>query len=128
MATDRLFTDRHRKNWAVVTLAIICLIFGLVILAGGLWLVFLGGSAYYALAGLGLVATGILLYQHRIEAVWVYLLTWIGTVIWAFWEVGTDWWAQVPRLVAPTLVLILVLLCIPALTRPTPTPRTRRAR
>ena len=35
----------------------------------------------------------------------------------AWWEVGSDWWAQVPRMVAPTLILVLVLLCIPALRR-----------
>lgn len=69
------------------------------------------------MAGLGLFVTGVLLNRYMMGAVWVYLAVWIGTVIWAWWEVGTDWWAQVPRLVAPTLILIFVLLCIPALSR-----------
>lgn len=118
MTTDKLFGRRQSRNWAVVTMAILCLLFGLVILVGGVWLLTLGGSAYYSLAGAGLIATAVLLHFNRMEAVWVYLAVWAGTVGWAFWEVGTDWWAQVPRLVAPTLFLILILLCIPALSRP----------
>src|SRR5690606_31653713 len=49
--------------------------------------------------------------------VWIYLVTFAGTLAWALWEVGFDGWAQVPRLVAPTVVLVLVLLCIPVLSR-----------
>ncbi|MDQ2704168.1 MAG: PQQ-binding-like beta-propeller repeat protein [Pseudomonadota bacterium] len=51
-------------------------------------------------------------------AVWVYLVTYIATLIWALWEAGLDPWAQVPRLVAPTIVLILVLTTLPALRGP----------
>ena len=107
---------RHR-NWAVTILGWVCVLLGLVLLAGGVWLIVLGGSWYYALAGIGLIATGLLLTRQHMAAVWVYLVTWLGTVAWAWWEVGADWWQQVPRLVAPTLILILVLLCLPALYR-----------
>jgi quinoprotein glucose dehydrogenase len=95
----------------------ICTIFGLVILAGGIWLMALGGSWYYALAGLGLIGTGGLLIRHRMEAVWLYLVVWLGTIGWAWWEVGADWWAELPRMLAPTLILVFVLVCIPALSR-----------
>lgn len=105
----------HSRNLGVLILGWVCVLFGVVILAGGIWLITLGGSWYYALAGIGLVATGLLLNRNRIEAVWVYVLTWVGTAAWAWWEVGADWWAQVPRMVAPTVILILVLICIPAL-------------
>lgn len=125
MANDAPFGRRRSRNWAVILMAILCVLFGLVLLAGGVWLLALGGSAYYALAGAGLVATGVLLHLGRMAAVWVYLAVWIGTVIWAFWEVGTDWWAQVPRLVAPTIFLILILLLIPVLSR---SPRHRERR
>lgn len=108
--------------WGVKILGWVNVILGAVIFAGGLWLIFLGGSWYYGLAGLGLLVTGIMLNRYMIEAVWVYLLVWLGTLIWAWWEVGADWWAQVPRLVAPTLILILVLACIPALSRRTAKP------
>jgi quinoprotein glucose dehydrogenase len=101
--------------WAVMVLAAIMVVFGLPIFAGGIWLIALGGSWYYALAGLGLLVSAWFLFRHAMLGVWIYLLTFVGTVIWALWERGFDGWAQVPRLVAPTVILILVLLAIPAL-------------
>jgi glucose dehydrogenase len=92
-----------------VLLAVVLTLFGLALFAGGVWLIFLGGSWYYALAGAGLLVTAWLLVTDTHDALPVYGLIWLATVIWAFWEVGTDWWAQVPRLVAPTVVLVLIL-------------------
>lgn len=103
--------------WGVKILGWISVLLGLVIFVGGAWLIFLGGSWYYGLAGFGLFLTGLMLNRYMIEAVAVYFAVWLGTAVWAWWEVGADWWAQVPRLVAPTLILLLVLLCIPALSR-----------
>jgi len=103
--------------WLTMVLGAILIIFGLPILGGGVWLITLGGTWYYAIAGLGLVVSGGLMIARSMAAVWIYLLTWLFTLVWAFWEVGTDWWAQVPRLVAPTVMLILVLLTIPVLRR-----------
>jgi quinoprotein glucose dehydrogenase len=107
--------NRGFGYWAVSVLAAIIVLFGLPILACGVWLITLGGSWYYALAGLGLLLTAWFLFRHSMTAVWIYLLTFVGTVIWALWERGFDGWAQVPRLVAPTVILILVLIAIPAL-------------
>ncbi|APE45612.1 glucose dehydrogenase (plasmid) [Sulfitobacter alexandrii] len=109
--------DRHKTVWGVKILGWLCILLGAVLLAGGVWLIVLGGSWYYGLSGLGLFLTGLLLNRYRTEAVGLYLLVWIGTVGWAWWEVGNDWWAQVPRLVAPSIILVLVLLCTPALSR-----------
>ena len=103
--------------WAVVVLAVVLVLFGLPIFGGGAYLIWLGGSWYYLFAGLGLLLTAWFLVQASMLAVWVYLLTWVGTVVWAFWEKGFDWWAQVPRLVAPTVILMLVLAAIPVLMR-----------
>ncbi|MET3926737.1 membrane-bound PQQ-dependent dehydrogenase, glucose/quinate/shikimate family [Devosia sp. 2618] len=108
-------TTRGFGYWAVVVLSALMALFGLPILAGGLWLITLGGSWYYAFAGLGLVVSAYFLFRQSVVGVWVYLLTFVGTLIWALWEAGFNGWAQVPRLVAPTVVLALVLLTIPAL-------------
>jgi quinoprotein glucose dehydrogenase len=97
---------------------VVLLVFGLPIALGGVWLIVLGGSWYYLPAGLGLLLTAFLLFRCDMAAVWVYLATYVGTVIWALWEAGLDPWAQVPRLVAPTVVLVLVLTAIPALRGP----------
>ncbi|MGF7163345.1 quinoprotein glucose dehydrogenase [Rhodoligotrophos appendicifer] len=98
-------------------LGLLVIAFGLPIFLGGLWLIGLGGSWYYGFAGLGLLLTAYFLFRPSMAALWVYLVTYAGTVVWALWEKGFDWWAQVPRLVAPTVVLLLVLICLPILRR-----------
>ena len=117
---DQSLQRSHQNRaavFAVTALAIVLVIFGLPIFAGGIWLLSLGGSWYYSLAGAGLLLTAYALFKRSIAAVWVYLATFVFTVVWAFWEVGFDWWAQVPRLVAPTLILVFVLAAIPVLRR-----------
>ena len=101
--------------WATIALAVVMALFGLPILAGGVWLIALGGSWYYAFAGLGLLVSAYFLFRHSINGVWVYLVTFLATLAWALWESGFNGWAQVPRLVAPAVILVLVLLTIPTL-------------
>src|ERR1700733_13126068 len=72
-------------------------VIGLVLAGGGVWLVALGGSAFYLAAGLGLLASGILLAAGRWPALWVYAAVLIGTLIWAVSEVGFDWWPLAAR-------------------------------
>ena len=120
--------DAHRARrgfgfWAAMVIGAVVLIFGLPIFGGGIWLAALGGSWYYIFAGLGLLLTALFLFRRSMLAVWIYLVTFVGTVAWALWEVGLDGWAQIPRLVAPTVVLILVLALIPALRGRFATPR-----
>jgi quinoprotein glucose dehydrogenase len=103
--------------WWTMLIAAILVIFGAPIAAGGAWLIVLGGSWYYLLAGLGLLLTAYFLFRRQMAAVWVYLATYLGTLIWALWEAGFNGWAQVPRLVAPTVVLILILTTLPVLKR-----------
>jgi quinoprotein glucose dehydrogenase len=70
---------------------------GVALGGGGVWLVVLGGSAYYLVAGLGILATGILLAAARWPALWIYAAVLIGTLIWAVTEVGFDWWPLAAR-------------------------------
>lgn len=107
----------HRTfgQWATIALAVVMGLFGLPIMLGGVWLITLGGSWYYAFAGLGLLVSAYFLFRQSMAGVSVYLLTFIATVAWALWESGLDGWAQVPRLVAPTVILVLVLATIPVL-------------
>jgi len=104
-------------KWASLAVATLIAVFGFSIFAGGIWLVALGGSSYYVLAGAALLVTSYLLFKRSLMAVWLYLLLFSATLVWALWESGLDWWAQVPRLVAPTVVLILILALIPTLHR-----------
>ncbi|MBH2558362.1 glucose/quinate/shikimate family membrane-bound PQQ-dependent dehydrogenase [Serratia ureilytica] len=71
---------------------------GLYLLGGGIWLAKLGGSLYYIIAGLVLLATSWLLFRRRATALLLYAVFLLGTTIWALWEVGPDFWALTPRL------------------------------
>jgi len=108
---------RRGGGWrlAAILLSIVLALFGIVLFGGGIWLIALGGSWYYGLAGAGLLATAYLVLRQRMAALQLYLVVWVLTVVWAFWEVGLNFWAQVPRLVAPTVVLVLILAILPAL-------------
>lgn len=97
------------SRWAAPALGILMLLCGLVLAGGGAWLIALGGSFYYLPAGLGLVISGGLLMMRRIEGALLYLAVFLATLIWAWWEVGTNGWALVPRLVGPAVLLVLTI-------------------
>lgn len=109
--------ERGAGFWYAAILGAVLILTGAVLLGGGIWLMALGGSWYYAIAGAGLIASGAFLIRQERLGVWIYVATWAFTLIWALWEAGFDGWAQVPRLVAPTVLLILTLLTLPALGR-----------
>lgn len=103
--------------WLVIAFAVILIALGVVILGEGVWLITLGGSWYYAFAAAGLIVSGVLMLGGSEAGVWIYLTILALTWLWAFWEVGGDGWALVPRVVAPTLLGVLALLCLPVLRR-----------
>ncbi len=110
-------THVHSRPASIVLMvlgAILGLI-GLVLAIGGAWLALLGGSVYYLLAGIGLIASGVLIFRGRPLGAGIYALVWLLTLVWALWEVGLDGWALVPRVIAPSVLLILVLLALPLL-------------
>lgn len=57
----------------------------------------LGGSVYYLIAGAMLLLTSWLLAIRRAEALWVYAVLLLGTMVWAIWEAGLDFWTLAPR-------------------------------
>jgi len=101
--------------WLVMGLGGVFGLIGLTLALGGTWLTVLGGSPYYLLAGLSLIASGWLLIRLRLMGVLVYVLLLVATLVWAVWEVGLDGWALVPRVVAPMLLMVLALLALPVL-------------
>lgn len=112
----------------VLIVAFLAGLAGLVLTAGGAWLMTLGGSWYYLVAGLGLVVSAIFLWRGRMLGFWLYLVVFALTVVWALWERGLDGWAQVPRLGAPLVLLVLLLAALPILRRLDPRHALRPAR
>ena len=83
---------------------------GLFFLGAGAWLVFLRGSPYYVLAGAALVGSGVLLLREDRRGTQVFLVLWVATLAWSLWEVGLEGWKLMPRLLAPTGLLLAVLV------------------
>ncbi|CUW48809.1 hypothetical protein [Novacetimonas hansenii] len=104
-------------DWAVCALAILLVLLGLPLLIMGVQLLVLGGSAYYALAGAAIIVSGGLMLAGSVKGVWLYLMAVALTWPWAFWEVGTDVWALLPRVFGPSLLAIAVALTIPVFHR-----------
>lgn len=109
--------SKHMRNRSLLILLLggLLALIGAVMAAGGVWLAVLGGSLYYLFAGLGLIASGILLIRGSAAGAWLYLIVFAFTVLWALWEVGLNGWALVPRIIGPALLAILVLLVLPLL-------------
>lgn len=88
---------------------------GLFFVVGGGKLISLGGSWYFLLAGLGLLAAGVQLARRRATGAWIFLITYGLTVVWALAEVGFDYWSLISRLLALTFGAVLVVASMPLL-------------
>jgi quinoprotein glucose dehydrogenase len=90
--------------------ALTLLVIGLLHIAGGARLLWLGGSPYYLIAGIATAASGILVWTNDRRGVWLYGAILVATLAWAIWEAGFDGWALAARLVAPWVLSLLFLL------------------
>jgi quinoprotein glucose dehydrogenase len=106
-----------RGSWASTILAILLGLIGIILTIGGAWLVALGGSIYYLIAGLAMLASAWFLFRGRLLGGWIYLGLFILSAIWGFSEARGNAWAMVPWLIAPFVLLVLVALVMPTLTR-----------
>src|ERR1700754_4276321 len=91
-----------RKPSFVSTLARIAfsaalLLIGGVLIAGGARLMWVGGSRYFTLAGLGFMIAAALIYRANRWSYWSFALLILATLLWAVLEVGFDWWQLFPR-------------------------------
>lgn len=104
---------------------VILLLIALYSLVGGVWLATLGGSWYYAVLGIVLLACAGLLWRNRETGLWLYALVLAATVVWGVWEAGTDFWALAPRY--DILFLLGLWLLLPPATRGFAAPRPAKA-
>ena len=101
----------------VLFLTLLLALVGLFTLAGGAWLIVLGGSWYYLIIGLAFLLTAILLRRRHPASLFLFALITAGSLAWAIWEVGFDWWALAPR---GGLIVVLGLLMLVACWRANP--------
>lgn len=107
------------RSWssafAAPALGMVLVVNGLLLAAGGAWLIALGGSFYYLPTGVGLLVSGGLLWRRRMAGAYLYLAVFAATSVWAWWEVGTSGWALMPRLLGPAVLLVLLFMVSPTL-------------
>lgn len=72
----------------------------------GVQLLWLGGSAYYAVAGIALFCSAVLLLRRDRRGYWLYVLLCLATLGWALWEVGAQPWGLIARIAAPLVLLV----------------------
>lgn len=101
---------------AITITAILFTLIGIALAAGGGHLLMIGGSAYYLITGIGFVLTAILLFMRRPLALSLYALIVIGSLVWAVWEVGLDWWQLGPR--GGVIIVLGIWLLTPWIRRP----------
>lgn len=102
-------------RWPRWVAGIVLVAIGLVLAVGGIKLVLLGGSPYYLVAGALCLASGVMLWRGDRRGLLIYAAMLLGTLLWSFWEVGTQFWQLLPRLAGPTV--IGALLAIPFVRR-----------
>jgi len=95
--------------------ALVTAVAGAALLAGGIWLVTLGGSFYYLVAGAALLVTAFALWRRKSFALYLYAGIVIVTLIWALVEIGLDWWQLVPR--GDVVFLLGIVLATPWIVR-----------
>lgn len=105
----------------LVTLTVIfAALTGLYLFAGGIWLIAIGGSWYYLIAGILMLAVTVLLKKRKAAALLLYAVLLLGTMIWGLAEVGSDFWALTPR--CDVLVFFGIWLMLPVIWRKLTTP------
>ncbi|MGD7069091.1 glucose/quinate/shikimate family membrane-bound PQQ-dependent dehydrogenase [Acetobacter sp. AAB5] len=90
-------TNSHRPDIVLQITAAVFAILGVFLAGGGIWLALLGGSCFYVVCGIVLLATAVLLWRRRREALWLYAVLVAATLVWSVGEAGFDFWALAPR-------------------------------
>jgi quinoprotein glucose dehydrogenase len=100
-----------------IFLSAVSALIGLLLIVGGGWLVLVGGSFYYGLAGVVFLLNSVLLYRGSAWTHWAFAFLILATLGWAIFEVGLDWWQLLPR--GNLVVGLGMILVIPWVTRGT---------
>jgi len=104
-------TKVQHSRLLVKLTALFAALCGLYLLIGGVWLVAIGGSWYYPIAGVVMLGVALMLWRSKQSALWLYAALLLATMIWGVWEVGFDFWALTPR--SDILVFFGIWLILP---------------
>jgi quinoprotein glucose dehydrogenase len=101
MTTDAADTaaPRRGRGWFRLLTVLLLGLAGLGMAVPGAYLATLGGSPYYLLTGLLILAAAALILRRSRAGLGLYGLVFLASLAWSLWEVGFDGWALMPRLV-----------------------------
>ncbi|EFE94491.1 quinate/shikimate dehydrogenase (pyrroloquinoline-quinone), partial [Serratia odorifera DSM 4582] len=104
-----------KRKLCCYLLGIILAVTGLFFTIAGGKLAALGGSWYFIIAGVVTLLAAIQFFRGKSSAVVLFLLVFVGTLIWSLFDAGLDFWPLVSRLMVPTGLTLLALLSWPSL-------------
>lgn len=81
--------------WLLGGLFLLC---GLFLTVGGIYLITLKGSWYFALMDASMLISGICFVNYKPFGAWLYAISYILAIVWSIWEVGLDFWPLISRL------------------------------
>ena len=103
--------------WPAWVMAFLLLVFALPFVAGGAYLIGLGGSWYFLLTGLGLLLSAVLMFRRRASGAWLFAGVTVASAVWAVVDAGWNFWPLFSRLFAFGVLSLLVALAYPTLRR-----------
>jgi quinoprotein glucose dehydrogenase len=89
-----------------VVLGVLLVVLGGLLVLGGLWLISRGSSPYFAVVGVGLTVSGVLLARGKKIAIVAYALTFAVILVWSFIETKGSMQQLIPRVAVPLFVAL----------------------
>jgi membrane-bound PQQ-dependent dehydrogenase, glucose/quinate/shikimate family len=114
MAENSARPGKGLSLWSVL-FGLVLLAIGLFFAIGGGKLVALGGSWYFLIAGIVMLLSAIQFFRRKSSAVMLFILVFAGTLIWALYDAGWQFWPLVLRLMVPAGLMVLAFITWPAL-------------
>ncbi|MGH8389171.1 MAG: glucose/quinate/shikimate family membrane-bound PQQ-dependent dehydrogenase [Pseudomonas sp.] len=105
------------SKWLLAGLGVLIALIGLGLAGGGGYLITLGGSWYFLLMGLAMLASGLMIARRKPLGAWVYGAALVLTAIWAVWDTGLEYWPLVSRVLTFAVIGLVVALIYPTLVR-----------
>jgi len=109
-------SPQELRPWPLRVVAAVCVLVGAAFFAGSVYLALVGGSWYFAIAGILMLVAGVHLWRGQRAGAWGYGLVLVGSAVWAVWEAGWHFWPLFSRLFVLGGIGMLVALVVP--TRP----------
>lgn len=101
------------SKWVLAGLGVLIALIGLGLAGGGGYLIALGGSWYFLLMGLAMLASGLMITRRKPLGAWLYGVALVLTAIWAVWDAGLEYWPLVSRVLTFAVIGLVVALVYP---------------